>query len=96
MLLNKGNIKDLKEQLKMTCRNAFVSAFNKEPNDREITGLMKVCTILQSCDSGAYTRYAKVRDGDKMVSGANDNFTSSFTINQRGVPRIKVFEDEGM
>jgi hypothetical protein len=96
MILKKGDIHLLESRLEDSCRNAFHKAFGRMATDKEIKGLKKICTILQSCDSGAYTRYANVNEGNIHVSGANDRFTESFIINKRGNPRIKVFEDEGM
>ena len=52
-------------------------------------GLLRICVVIQECDSGAYTRYAKIPEGRITVTGANDKFTNSFELNSRGDPRLK-------
>jgi len=94
IVLNKGDKQELSYRLKQSCRSTFFESFKRYPNTSELKGLTQICKILQSCDSGAYTRYAEIREGNKIVHGANDKFTESFVINSRGDPRLKVFEDE--
>jgi len=93
ILMGRGDKKDLLSKLKKSCEEAFIIAFGRIPSRRELSGLSRICIILQECDSGAYTRYAKIEDDRKVVGGANDRFTQSFELNPRNDPRLKSFRD---
>ena len=55
--------------------------------------LVKLGAVKYVKDTVLY--HGRAGDGNKFVTGANDQFTQSFIINDRRMPRIKVFEDEG-
>lgn len=68
-------------------------AFGRTPTPEEVTALMSVCSILQHCDSAAYTRYACVKDSVGIYCHAgNDRFTKSFVLKD-GIPFLKTYED---
>jgi len=96
IVLKEGPKKYNINALSSACVIAFKKSFGRLPCEKELEGLKEICIMLQSCDSGAYTRYAEVYEGNKMVAGMNDNFTASFLLNQRGDPRLKEFEREDL
>lgn len=51
--------------------------------------LCQLCQVMQNCDSGAYTFYAKAYDKGQIHQGGNRKFTKSFDFNKYGVPRLK-------
>ncbi len=91
IVLENGDRKALYTQLKDACQVAYVNAFGKNPTNEEVNALRHICVILQECDSGAYTRYATIRESGKSVDGGDDNFTNSFVFNRRGEPRLRCF-----
>jgi hypothetical protein len=77
---------------KHACENALYEAFGRVPKKEEIDAFKRVCVVLQQCDSGAYTFYAQIREGDKMVTGGNESFTESFILDENNNPRLRNFE----
>ena|GEM_PF-7068466 len=97
ILLGRSDKSSTMAELQNACKSAFVDALGHEPSSEELDGLKRICIILQECDSGAYTRYAAIQeDNGMMVGGANDRFTESFALNQRGEPRLKCFMDSAI
>ena len=78
------------------CKSILTQAFGGTPTKDEIDLLRNMCLILQFCDSGAYTYYAKVKEGNKYVSGGNARFTKSFELTGKGTPVLKRAEDLGL
>lgn len=80
-----------------SCREAYIKTFNSAPSNKDIHTIMNAAIVLQSCDSGAYTTYARIleedKEGSRYVKGGNLRFTSSFKLNERGNPRLQVFEE---
>jgi len=87
--------KNKKTHLKALCENIrdlYEDIFKEKATKEVIVGLVEIAIILQTCDSGAYTRYAKiVESSGAIVGGGSDRFTASFT-QKNGKPRLKVFE----
>ncbi len=69
---------NIKEQFAKDAAQVFESAFGTSLAPAEVNGLWKICTILQSCDSGAYTRYGVSRRFGGYHYNGNDKFTKSF------------------
>ena len=91
--LNKGNKTTNFIALKNGGSKAFENAFGKTPTQNELYALINVCCTLQTCDSGSYTRYASVAEGDQNIGGMNDYFTESFSFNNRGDARLTDLEE---
>ncbi len=91
--LNKGSKMENYQELKTSGSNAFENAFGKTPTSSELNALINVCCTLQTCDSGSYTRYASVANGNENIGGMNDHFTTSFSFNNRGDARLTDLED---
>lgn len=90
------NIKAL-DKLKVECGSVLAKATGKKPTAEEINGLASICKIIQTCDSGAYTRYGITRDektGFYYYNGS-DRFTKSFE-KPRDISRrkLKLIEPE--
>lgn len=89
--------KDKKKNIKALCddiKQLYSTVFKEEPTKNDVKGLAELAIILQTCDSGAYTRYAKIGESNgAVVGGGSDYFTASF-VNNNGKPRLKVFEDD--
>ena len=63
----------------------------RTPSDQEILGLIDLCLILQSTDSGSYTTFGIVKSTEKVYCyGANVHFTGSFYFDERSNPRLKT------
>ena len=77
---------------KKACENAIIDAFGRVPTKAEVDAFKRVCIVLQQCDSGAYTYYAQVREGNKNVTGGNERFTNSFILDENNNPRLRNFE----
>ena len=77
---------------KKACENAIKNAFGRIPTKAEVDAFKRVCIVLQQCDSGAYTYYAQIREGNKTVTGGNKRFTESFILDENNNPRLKNFE----
>ena len=93
MLKNNGDTYTTKKRLYNACNEAFVQAFQREPLRIEVAALSNICSVIQECDSGSYTRYAKVFNGKHTITGGNDRFTQSFELNDRNNPHIKVLNE---
>lgn len=68
------------DALRVTCTKTLKEA-GVEPTKELVEGLMFVCEMLQTCDSGSYTRYGITRDkvtGEYYRNG-NNTFTKSFS-----------------
>lgn len=62
------------------CEAVLEQAIGRKPTEEEVSGLANICKIVQTCDSGAYTRYGVTHDkktGAYYYNG-NDRFTRSF------------------
>lgn len=77
---------------KKACENAISEAFGRIPTKSEVDAFKRVCVVLQQCDSGAYTYYAQIREGNKTVTGGNERFTDSFILDENNNPRLRNFE----
>ena len=66
--------------LKETCRDAL-SKIQIKPTNELVNDLMLICGMLQTCDSGAYTRYGITRDkqNGEYYRNGNNMFTMSFS-----------------
>jgi len=66
--------------LKLELDRLLEKELGREPTRQEVEGLLEVCKIIQTCDSGAYTRYGVTKDNKRKVFyyNGNDSFTSSF------------------
>lgn len=66
-------------QLKKLCERKLRELFGQS-SESLVDGLVGVCKMLQTCDSGAYTRYAVTRDTDTGVYywNVNNRFTKGF------------------
>ena len=74
-------------------KTIYSKVLKTRPSKEDIKGFAELAIILQTCDSGAYTRYARVTETNgAVIGGGNDRFTESFTIVD-GKPRLKAFED---
>jgi len=93
ILLKRGDKYSTFSRLIGACNQVFKEVFGRLPKKAEIKGLVSLCITLQACDSGSYTRYATIQEGNKFVTGVNDRFTASFKLNKRGNPRLIEFED---
>ena len=93
ILKNKGDTYTTQKRLYNACNEAFVQAFQREPLRTEVAALSNICSVIQECDSGSYTRYAKVFNGKYIITGGNDRFTQSFELNDRNNPHIKVLNE---
>ena len=78
------------------CRNVLKQSFGTSPTKEEVDALRNMCLILQFCDSGAYTYYAKIKEGKTYVSGGNERFTKSFEKTNKGTPILKKAEKLGL
>jgi len=72
------------EELRNNMAKTLKIALNRDLSDGEISGLVDICKILQTCDSGAYTRYGVTRkEGTKFYYyNGNDRFTKGFDLPQ--------------
>ena len=77
---------------KMACENAIRNAFGRIPTKSEVDAFKRVCVVLQQCDSGSYTYYAQIREGNQTITGGNLNFTNSFILDENNNPRLRNFE----
>lgn len=75
----KKNIK-AEDDLKSEIEKLFVEIYGVEPTEGWVEGFLSICKIIQTCDSGAYTRYGVTRDNEREVyhKNGNDMFTRSF------------------
>lgn len=66
--------------LETELRNLFIKLQKREPSKQELLGLKNIAITLQTCDSGAYTRYGVTRNSKTGMYHKNrsDNFTQSF------------------
>ncbi len=74
--------KDAFKKLEERCCEVLAENLKRKPTEAEILGFVKICKIIQNCDSGAYTRYGITRDEKtgKYYRNGNDMFTKSFHI----------------
>ena len=72
--------KSAEHDLYVKCAELLTRLYGISPTDEQIKGLMGMCVMLQTCDSGAYTRYGITRDKETGVyyRNGNDRFTESF------------------
>ena len=69
-----------KSNLMTRARDVLSESMGQSVSENDVAGLVRICEILQTCDSGAYTRYAVTRDEKRKVYyyNGNDRFTDSF------------------
>lgn len=70
---------NMSEKLRTLCAEKLEELFGKS-SEELVTGLVRICEILQTCDSGAYTLYGITRDektGHYYYNG-NANWTKGF------------------
>ncbi len=67
-------------ELLNACRNTLKSVFGEKITQKEVLQLAKICVILQTCDSGAYTPYGTTRDrvSNEYYKNGNEHFAQSF------------------
>lgn len=99
-LLNEGNRYDrekrLIKQMNEKCAEVLKKAFGESPKQEEVDVLRNLCLILQFCDSGAYTYYAKINEGQAYVTGGNARFTRSFEQTNKNTPLLKKSQKLGL
>ena len=68
------------DKLKERCFDVLSQAFGDTPSPEMIDGLVGVCTMMQTCDSGAYTPQGIIRDSKSNLyyRGVNARFQQSF------------------
>ncbi len=88
--------KALIRQMNNECAEVLKKAFGTNPKQEEIDVLRNLCLILQFCDSGAYTYYAKINEGKAYVTGGNARFTSSFELTNKNTPLLKKSQKLGL
>lgn len=79
------------DNLKISASEMLKMSLKRQPTEKEIDGLVEVCKIMQTCDSGAYTRYAITRkEGtNEYYYNGNDRFTLAFE-NPAGLDKRKL------
>mgnify|MGYP002800945100 FL=1 len=90
------NLEDKNIQLRKfdkACENVVRRVFKDGISRYEIDMLRNMCLILQFCDSGAYTYYAKIKEGNVYVTGGNECFTNSFILTNKGTPVLAKAKD---
>lgn len=90
------NLEDKNIQLRKfdkACENVVRRVFKYGISRYEIDMLRNMCLILQFCDSGAYTYYAKIKEGNVYVTGGNECFTNSFILTNKGTPVLAKAKD---
>ena len=53
---------DANEELKKECEKILLKTTRTKPSENLVNGLINICKILQTCDSGAYTTYGVVKN----------------------------------
>lgn len=84
------------KRLNDKCYNILYEIYNSNPTTAEVDTLRNLCLILQFCDSGAYTFYAKIKEGNAYITGGNKNFTDSFEITNKNTPILKKAQKLGL
>ncbi len=84
------------KMLNNECYNILYENFKGKPTSAEVDTLRNLCLILQFCDSGAYTFYAKIKENNAFVSGGNQNFTNSFEMTNKNTPVLKKAQQLGL
>lgn len=66
-------------QLLEACKKELTVTYGREPTKAEIDALSNMCRVVQTCDSGAYTRHAVTRDSQDgfYYHNGNDRFTDN-------------------
>ena len=66
--------------LRDDCANVLMNVTGKVPSENMVNGLVNICKILQTCDSGSYTAYGVIRDEktDVYYRGGNYSWTRGF------------------
>ena len=84
------NVKAIDELFNLT-EQMLESALKRKPTEKEVDGFVNVCKIIQTCDSGAYTRYGITRkEGtNEYYYNGNDGFTLGFESPQ-GMSKRKL------
>lgn len=71
--------------LKKTCEQ-LLQKYGQRANKEIVNGLMQMARVLQTCDSGAYTLYAKTRKWDtvRYYHNGNADWTKGFVETELG------------
>ena len=79
-------------QLEKRCKEVLADYIGRDPTKEEVRGLMKVCEILQTCDTAAYSLCSVTRDVKRNVCyyNGNEDFTQSLNYCGFGHPRISL------
>lgn len=65
-------------RLSIECKKFLTNLLGREPSEGVVRGVVGLAKVLQTCDSGAYTRYGITRDsGNLYYFNGSDNFTMS-------------------
>ncbi len=70
---------DAKKEFTAEAKSILGDYLGDDPTPEEIEGLWQLCSILQNCDSGSYTRRGITRKSTGYHKNANFQFTASFT-----------------
>ena len=84
------------KRLNDKCYNILYEIYNGNPTTAEVDTLRNLCLILQFCDSGAYTFYAKIKEDNAYITGGNKNFTDSFEMTNKNTPILKKAQKLGL
>jgi hypothetical protein len=79
-------------QLLEACKKELTVTYGREPTKAEIDALCNMCRVVQTCDSGAYTRYAVTRDSQDgfYYHNGNDRFTDNAQAQGINHDRIRL------
>lgn len=64
--------------LRVATESVLKDYLDRKPTMSEVLGLEGICRMLQTCDSAAFTKYAKTKDYKRNITyqNGNDRFTS--------------------
>lgn len=88
--------RQLIKELNQKCKEVLTTVFGKRIKGDEVSMLRNLCLILQFCDSGAYTYYAKIKEEETYVTGGNAGFTKSFEQTNKNTPILKKAQNLGL
>lgn len=76
------NINSVMDNLHTKALQTICDTMGEVPSEEAINGLVECCKAMQTCDSGAYTRFAVTRDKDSgfYYHNGNDRFTEGMTM----------------
>lgn len=64
------------------CKKLLTECFGTEPTKDEVYALAKLCSLMQTCDTASYTKYAITRDQETGVHYYNDNAMFALSLKQ--------------